>query len=160
MWRPGVPGRIRLANRSLAVAVQHQLNGCSNKTVLHNGRCPSRRTICRCRHHGGGANNWRLHPAAVCRTHVCHTEFDQRSVLHCRNSEDRPRPPVLQAIRCDPTTRREVSMTGNLKSAAARASAYNDRVEVEFGVLRHSQGDKQRKSVNRSIWRHGPWVSL
>ena len=51
-------------------------------------------------------------------------------------------------------------MTGNMKSAAARASAYNDRVEVEFGVFRHSQGDKQRKSVNRSIWRRGPWVSL
>lgn len=38
-------------------------------------------------------------------------------------------------------------MTGDMKSAAARANAYNDRVEVEFGVLRHSHGDKQRKSV-------------
>jgi hypothetical protein len=68
--------------------------------VLHDGSCSSRRAICRSRHHhGSGANNRRLHPTDVCWPHVRQAAFDQRSVLHRRNSKDRLRPSALSAIR-------------------------------------------------------------
>lgn len=101
-------------DRGFAVAVQHQLDGRPDEAVLHDGSCSSRRAICRSWNHGSCTNNRRLHPADVCRANVCETAFDQHSVLHRRNAEDRLRPSALSTIRGDPTTRRESPMIRDL----------------------------------------------
>jgi hypothetical protein len=117
----------------LAVAVQHQPNGCSDEAVLHNGSCSSRRAICRCRHHGSGANNRRLYPTDVCWPHVRQAAFDQRSVLHRRNSKDRLRPSALSAIRGNPTTRRGIAViSGSELGTALSKSADNRRIELQM----------------------------
>lgn len=55
-------------------------------------------------------------PADVCLAHVCRAEFDQCSVLHRRNSEDRRRPSALSTIRGNPTTRREIPVISSIES--------------------------------------------